>query len=154
MNKLIQLEELIIDTIKADDVTDISALLGNLRALKIFHTDSTPLRHLAKHCTKLEKLIFHGLNVIADHNLFTFSYFPKLTHLEINRASCSNWCHLDNQYNNQLKVLTINNLTLGSSEIARISKLRALKQLSYGEILPSSIDILFKMPFEKCGRLP
>ncbi|XP_034474434.1 uncharacterized protein LOC117781730 isoform X1 [Drosophila innubila] len=153
LNKLIQLEELRIEAIDTDEITDILPLLGHLRVLTICHLDTTTLNYLAKHCTQLEKLSMIELTPSNYSNIQIFPYFSKLLRLNIDVWSeiyvNSFGSYLSNRYKNQLKGLHIHFLTLDSEEISHIAEFQALKQLSFREILPNAFDQLVKMPLEK-----
>ncbi|XP_034474433.1 uncharacterized protein LOC117781729 [Drosophila innubila] len=152
LNELTQLEELKIECLDTDKVLlDISKILGHLRVLRVGRTQTKTLNYLAKHCTKLEKLIISDL--ISTNNIFIFPYFPKLTHLDIyicREAHLHRFIsHLGNRYSNQIQTLGIRDLTLSENEMTHISKLLALKQLYAKKVLPSAFDILLRMPLEK-----
>lgn len=150
-----QLDVLKIGTIKADDVEDLSNLLGCLRFLIIEdYPDTKTLSNLAKHCTQLDKLS------LEDHDNKSFrkdfystwnvAYFPKLTYLDIFKGSCQSHFlqHLDKRYNDQLQVLKIPCITLDSKKLERVCKLRALRSLFCAKIANSSVDALAQMQLE------
>ncbi|KAL7740735.1 hypothetical protein ACLKA6_012354 [Drosophila palustris] len=155
LNKLVQLDELKIDSSQCDeDLSGIPILLGHLRVLRIGTTQTTTLSYLAEHCTRLEKLIITELTAKNDNNTFNFPYFPKLIHLDIHICRESHLLnfisHLDSRYNDQLETLGIHNLNLGGNNMDHIAKLRSLKQLFAAKMLPSSFafDLLVRMPLE------
>jgi len=131
-------------SIKADDVKELSTLLGHLSKLYIQETDTETLVQLSKHCASLEFLMISNYNIDSKS---IFPYFPKLTHI------CDMWSadkfhyEFDSRYNDQLQSLWIPNVC--DIDIACFTKLRALKDLSFRLYEKSKLNILPRMQLER-----
>jgi len=146
LNELIHLKDLTIGSLRADDVNDLATLLGYLRILRIDYTDAKTLILVSKLCANLEKLkIGNYINCYRS----LFPYFPNLIKLTCFQAQYDCDFELDSRYNDQLQVLDIPNLVLKEISIARLTKLRALKQIACYPLRLNTIRLLIKMPLER-----
>ncbi|XP_062136352.1 uncharacterized protein LOC133845796 [Drosophila sulfurigaster albostrigata] len=156
LNDLVQLDELQIGPIQADEVDDLTSLLGHLIVLRIkYYPDTKTLSKLAKYCGNLQKLSLEDYDnrsyMLEFSRKWRIPYFPKLTYLHIFKGTARSdfLYHLDSRYNNQLKVLNIPCLRMRKREIKRVSEFKVLKELFCTEIQKKSIDVLVKMQLER-----